>query len=157
MLIVKDVACPNSDCERFGKLGGDNLILRRRYGSDRIRFLHCRACKTEFSERQGTPLFDLRMPKAKVVEIVKHLAEGVGVRKTARLTVSGRETVGRILRAVGRHAKEIHDLLVRDLKVSEVQMDEMWSFVGKKRHASDRRGAAVRRAWERLGSYRRGR
>jgi hypothetical protein len=63
-----------------------NVILRRTYGSDAIRFLNCRACKAQFSARRGTPFFDLRLPKAKLIDVVKHLAERVGLRKTARLT-----------------------------------------------------------------------
>lgn len=97
--------------------------------------LGCRACKARFSERRGTPLFDLRIPRAKIIDVVKHLAEGVGVRKTARLTGVSRDTVGRIVKLVGNHAKAIHDELVQGLDVPEVQMDEMWSFVGKKRRS----------------------
>jgi len=154
---VPDVACDNSTYPQYGVLGGGNVTLRRRYGPERNRFLRCIACKAQFSERRSTPLFNFKLPKEKVVDVVKPLAEGIGVRKTARLTGVGRETVGRILKAVGKHAKEIHDQLVKDLQVREAQMDEMWAFVGKKRQASDRRGMAVRRAWECVGSVRRGR
>lgn len=131
--IVKDRACPNRKCPHFGVKGGDNVYVRRRYGPDEIRFLNCRECEAQFSERRGTPLFQLRLPKAKIIDVVKHLAEGTGVRATHRLTGASRYAVGHILKLVGKHARAIHDDLVRDLKVPEVQMDEMWSFVGKKR------------------------
>ncbi|MBF0136991.1 MAG: helix-turn-helix domain-containing protein [Magnetococcales bacterium] len=57
--------------------------------------------------------------------VVSHLAEGTGVRKTAQLTGVSRDTVGRILKRVGDHAKGVHDLLVGDLTVPEVQMDDV--------------------------------
>lgn len=146
MIVVQNVACTNPTCPDQGVKGRGNVILRRTYGPDAIRFLNCRTCKTQFSERRGTPLFDLRLPKAKIIDVVKHLAEGVGVRRTARLTGVSRDSVGRIVRLVGKHAKSIHDELVNDLNIHEVQMDEMWSFVGKKRQASHGRGAGLRRA-----------
>ena len=81
-----------------------------------------------------TPLlFGLRVRHKKIISVVSHLAEGTGIRKTSRLTGVSRDAVGRIVTRVGRHAKKVHDHLVRDLTVPEVQMDEMWSFVEKKR------------------------
>jgi transposase-like protein len=154
---VPDLACDNRKCAQYGMKGAGNVTLRRRYGAEGIRFVRCLTCKQEFSERRNTPLFGLKLPREKVIDVVRHLAEGVPGRRTHRLTGVGRETVNRIVKAVGKHAKEIHDQLVQGLDVAEAQMDEMWSFVGKKRQASDRRGEAIRRAWEHVGSHRRGR
>jgi hypothetical protein len=154
VVIVSDVVCTTVGCAHRGVKGAGNVALRRTYGPDNIRFLWCRTCKAQFSERRGTPLFDLRLPRAKIIDVVKHLAEGVGVRKTARLTGVSRDSVGRIVRLVGDHAKAVHEELVRDLSVPEVQMDEMWSFVGKKRQASHRRRAGVRGAGKHLGQRR---
>ena len=157
MEVVKDVACPNPKCPKFGTRGGESVILRRRYGPDEIRFLRCRACHKEFSERQGTPLFDLRIPRAKIVDVVRHLGEGTGVRATHRLTGVSRVGIDHILQRVGKHAKALHAELVRDLKVPEVQMDEMWSLVGKKRQASHGTGEGRARARKPVGSHGRGR
>lgn len=154
---VSDVACDNPKCPHYGIKGAGNVTVRRRYGAEGIRFLRCLTCKQEFSERRKTPLYNLKLPKQKIIDVVRHLAEGVPARRTARLTEVGRETVNRIVKAVGKHAKEIHDQLVRDFEVTEVQMDEMWAFVGKKRQTSDRRREAIWRAWECVGSHRRGR
>lgn len=153
-VVVSDIACTALKCPQRGVTGAGNVIVRRTYGPDSIRFLNCRACKAQFSERRGTPLFDLRLPKAKIVDVVKHLAEGIGVRKTARLTGVSRDSVGRIVKIVGKHAKAIHDELVQNLDVPEVQMDEMWSFVGKKRQASQRRGKGLGGAGKQVGSRR---
>jgi transposase-like protein len=130
--IAVDVVCVNPKCDDYGVVDRGNVIVRRRYGADSIRFLRCRQCRTEFSERHSTPLFGLRVRHEKIVSVVSHLAEGTGIRKTSRLTGVSRDAVGRIVTRVGRHAKKVHDLLVRDLTVPEVQMDEMWSFVEKK-------------------------
>jgi transposase-like protein len=136
MEIVVDVPCSNPDCPQVGIKGGGNVFVRRRYGPEHIRFLRCTACKREFSERQGTAFWNLKLPKATIIQVTKHLAEGTGVRKTHRLTGVGRQTVGRVLRAVGGHAKAIHDQLVQGVSVVEVQFDEMWSFVKKRTKTS---------------------
>lgn len=150
--IAYDVVCVNPKCACHGVKDQENVIVRRRYGSDGIRFLRCRKCGEEFSERRGTPLFDLRIRMDRIISVVSHLAEGTGVRKTSRLTGVSRDTVGRILKRVGGHAKEVHDLLVRDLTVPEVQMDEMWSFVEKKRQEMHRGGEERRGGRKHLGS-----
>jgi LacI family transcriptional regulator len=74
--------------------------------------LRCRACKTRFSERKGTPLFDSRLPPEKVESVLEHIAEGCGVRQTSRLCKVSRGTVGRLSRAAGTHARDLHDELV---------------------------------------------
>ena len=74
--------------------------------------LRCSACKDRFSERKGTPLFDSRLPPGKVESVLEHIAEGCGVRQTGRLCKVNRGTVGRLSRAAGEHARDLHDELV---------------------------------------------
>lgn len=143
MQLAEDLVCLNPACPDVGVKGKQNIYVRRiRNG---IRYVHCRTCRDEFSERKGTPLFDLRVPQAKAVDAVQHLAEGVGIRATARLTGVSRDTVQRLVKRVGAHAKATHDGQVQGLDVPEAQMDEMWSFVGKKRQAAQRGRARRRR------------
>lgn len=142
MQLAEDVVCVNPACRDVGVKGKQNVYVRRNRNG--IRYVRCRTCRDEFSERKGTPLFDLKIPQAKAIDTVKHLAEGVGVRATARLTGVSRDTVGRILKRVGVHAKATHDEQVQGLDVPEAQMDEMWSFVGKKRQATQRGRARQR-------------
>lgn len=143
MQLAEDVACVNPACRDVGIKGKQNVYVRRTRNS--VRYVRCRTCRKEFSERKGTPLFALRIPQTKAIDTVKHLAEGVGVRATARLIGVSRDTVGRILKRVGTHAKATHDEQVQALDVPEAQMDEMWSFVGKKRQAAQRSRARGRR------------
>jgi transposase-like protein len=74
--------------------------------------LRCRTCRTRFSERKGTPLFDTRLPEAKVISILAHLVEGCGVRKTSRLVEVNKDTVVRYSLRAGEHARQLHDELV---------------------------------------------
>ena len=105
--------CQNAACATSGKRGGGNLTVCMRYGTDkRLRLLYCRTCHARFSERKGTPLFQARLPEAKVESVLAHIGEGCGVRKTGRLVGVNRETVARYSVLAGTHAQALHDELV---------------------------------------------
>jgi transposase-like protein len=105
--------CLNCDCPEYGKRGAGNLTVTRRYGPDKARrMLRGRTCQRRFSERKGTPRFDSRLPPGKAEAVLEHLAEGCGVRQTGRLCKVNRNTVGRLSRRAGGHARDLHDAFV---------------------------------------------
>jgi LacI family transcriptional regulator len=104
--------CLNEQCPDYGKRDHGNLTVPMRYGGHGRRLLRCRTCKARFSERKGTPLFDSRLPPDKVVALLQHVAEGVGVRKTSRLVGVSKDTVIRYSVQAGCHAQQLHDELV---------------------------------------------
>src|SRR4029077_1613714 len=80
------LACPNPDCSAYGQRGLDNLRPHGWSTADkRIRCLRCTTCGQHFSARANTPLFGLRTHEDKLAVIAEHLADGTGVRATARL------------------------------------------------------------------------
>lgn len=103
--------CLNPSCERHGQRGQGTIAVRARYGKQR-RLLYCKACKQRFSERKGTPLFGCRLDDGKARSLLAHLHEGCGVRQTERLLGVHRDTVMRLGRKAGEHAKAAHDELV---------------------------------------------
>ena len=128
------LACPNPDCPAYGQRGAGNLRPHGWSGKGhRIRCLHCANCGRDFSERANTPLFDLRTAEGTLVAIASNLAEGAGCRATARLVGVSLNTVLRFTHRFGRHAELFHDLTVRGVRPRQIQPDEAWSFVGKKR------------------------
>ena len=104
--------CLNPACPDYGRRGHGNLTACARYGTHRRRLLYCTTCKARFSERKGTPLFDTRLPPDKALAVLAHLAEGVGVRQTARLVGVSKDTVVRFAVKAGGHAQQLHDELV---------------------------------------------
>jgi transposase-like protein len=104
--------CQNQACPDYSKRKHGNLTVCMRYGPRRRRLLYCKTCKARFSERKGTPLFDTRLPEGKVVAVLQHIAEGVGVRKTGRLVGVSKDTVVRYCLRAGQHAQQLHDELV---------------------------------------------
>jgi transposase-like protein len=132
--------CQNTDCPDHGKRGHGNLTVTSRYGPSKARrMLRCSTCKARFSERKGTPLFDARLPPEKVTTVLAHVAEGIGTRKTARLTKVHPDTVTRYTRLAGDHAAELHDELVafspddgrgptrREVVVRRQEAEELWT------------------------------
>ena len=104
--------CHNPDCPDYGQRGRGNLTAPMRYGPQQRRLLRCKTCKARFSGRKGTPLFGAQLPEEKVVAVLSHIAEGVGVRKTGRLVGVNKNTVVRYCLLAGEHAQQLHDELV---------------------------------------------
>jgi hypothetical protein len=104
--------CQNPDCDLHGRRGEDNLLVIDHFGKSSHRLLSCRVCKDRFSEFKGTPFFNSKLPHDKVLAVLEHLAEGCGVRPTARLVGVNKDTVTRLALRAGPHAKDTHDELV---------------------------------------------
>ena len=83
---MESLACVNERCQLYGQSGQNNLIIRKEYGVDQIRYLRCRQCQQEFSERKKTALWNSKIPEAKAVTVAEHLAEGHSVNSIVRLT-----------------------------------------------------------------------
>ena len=105
--------CQNPDCPASGQRDAGNLSVCARYGKHHhIRLLSCKACKYRFSERRGTPLFHTHLPEEKARSVLHHLGEGCGVRQTGRLLDVHRNSVSRLAKLAGKHARDAHDELV---------------------------------------------
>lgn len=84
------------------------------------------------SFRYDTALHRTHLSDETFERVAKSLAECVGVASTARILDVNKKTVLRVLVKAAEHATSISKALLVDLSVSECQLDEMWSFVGKK-------------------------
>jgi hypothetical protein len=72
------------------------------------------------------------LPFDKQTAIVAALVEGVSIRATERLTGTHRDTIMRLGARVGEGCAMLHDQMMRNLNVARVELDEAWSYVGKK-------------------------
>jgi IS1 family transposase len=66
------------------------------------------------------------------IEVIAALTEGMGIRATARITGVNRKTVGKLALDIGKGACELHDRIMVGIRVNRLELDEAWSFVGKK-------------------------
>lgn len=129
---LASLACVNPNCDQYGQKGGDNVTIRKVYGRDQIRYLRCRCCQEEFSERKNTALWNSKIPERKAVSVAEHLADGCGIKSTARLVKVDPSTVRRLNRKVGTHGQQYHEQEVKDVMVTELQADERHGFAGSK-------------------------
>ena len=84
------------------------------------------------SKRQRAALQCTHLSDTSFATIAKSLAEGVGIRTTARIQNVNKKTVLRVLAKASEQALKVRRSLLSNLKVTECQLDEMWSFIGKK-------------------------
>ena len=68
----------------------------------------------------------------KKILVLNSLVEGNSIRSTVRLTGVNKKTVMRLLVAAGEQAKEILDTQLVGIQSRFVQVDEIWTYVGKK-------------------------
>src|SRR5215213_7214404 len=72
------------------------------------------------------------IPSYKQAEIASVLVEGCSIRAVERLTGVHRDTIMRLGVAAGGGCHALNDRLMRGLNVGCVELDEIWSYVGKK-------------------------
>src|SRR5580704_19673961 len=73
-----------------------------------------------------------RLSLARRTQIVNCLVEGNSIRSTERMTDTHRDTVMRLGVEVGTGCARLMDERMRELPCKRIQVDEIWSYVGKK-------------------------
>ncbi len=73
-----------------------------------------------------------KLPIYKQISILSALVEGNSLRSISRMTNIHRTTITRLLISAGKRAIEIHNEYMKNLKCNFIQVDEIWTFVGKK-------------------------
>jgi IS1 family transposase len=68
----------------------------------------------------------------KKVLAISMLAEGTSIRAIERVTGVHRDTIMRLGVRIGEACSTIHDLKMRGLKCRQIEIDEIWGFIGKK-------------------------
>ena len=126
--------CPNNQCKDYGLRGQGNIAIRGKYGKDKSRdLLYCRTCGKRFAATRANALFGMHLPAETIQQIIHHAAEGVGVRATARLLGLDKDTVNRVILRAGEHCARVLSGLLTSLQLTEAQLDELWTFVKKRK------------------------
>lgn len=133
-----DIACPNEGCRDYGKTGFGNIVGNGTYQtkSGAVRKYICRTCSKNFCDRSNTVFYDLRTKDEKVIIGLKLVIKGMSLRGIADVLDVKLDTVRGWLQRAAGHSEEINKVLMKDLKISKVELDELWTFVQKKRFRS---------------------
>jgi transposase-like protein len=129
-----EVACPNEECEQYGCTGQGNIVGNGTYEtkSGRVRKYICRTCGKVFCDRSNTMFYDLRTSEDKVVLALKLILKGMSQRSIAEVLEVCPKSVSTWLSRASDQSEAIMETKMKDLDVSRVEMDELWTFVGKK-------------------------
>ena len=124
------VVCQNPRCRYYQKEKGKDIIKSGKYRTGHQRY-YCKHCKTYFMETKGTPLYRKQLSEKEITNICKHLVEKNGIRSIERITGHHRDTIGRLLEDMAEHAKQMNNFLIKNLGLTPIECDELWSFVKK--------------------------
>lgn len=77
----------------------------------------------------------------KKVAAISMLCEGASIRAVERITGIQKKTIGRLALRVGQACKRIMDEKMRGLTCKQIEVDEIWGFIGTKRNNAKKAGA----------------
>jgi len=133
MLPINQYACINQECRHYSLRGHGNIVKAGTYGKHKRQMLQCRTCKKRFAETHNSAFFGSKYPPATIQMIIRCVAEGNSVRTTATILNLDKDTVNRVIIRAGKHCQRVLSNLIHSLQLEECQMDELWSFIQKKR------------------------
>jgi len=122
--------CQQADCRDYGKVDAGNIRVYS-YGERR---LYCRTCQHTFSADQGTFFETVRSERSAVLEVLALLGERNSLRAIERLTHHPHKASLHWLDLAGQHVAAVSAHLIRDLQLTQAQIDELWTFVKKSRN-----------------------
>lgn len=150
--------CPNEACRDYGQRGLGNLTRQFAYGVNKDRhILYCKTCKNRFAETRCTAFFGSKFTSEQIGAILRTTAEGTGVRATGRVLGLDKDAVNRVILKAGEHCAKVLENLLVQLDMTEIQLDELWTFLSKKtipemRAKIAERSGSGRRSTQRHGS-----
>ena len=133
MLDIKNYFCINEKCSHYGLKDQGNIVKCGTYGKSHRQMLQCNVCKHKFSETRNTAFFGTKYSDETIKRIILCVAEGNGVRNTARILGLSKDAVNRIIKIAGEHCDNVLSNLLQSLSLEQCQMDELWSFISKKK------------------------
>lgn len=110
--------------------------LVRRYGPHYTPLYECLRCSQQFSGRYDSVFSGFHTDEQTIYRVLKALSEGIGIRAAARIFDLDKKTVVLILERAAEHCKRVSEQLIKNYRMDECQLDELWSFVKKRKHVS---------------------
>src|SRR2546430_3757846 len=137
--------CPNPDCAYRGWVGWGNLRANGHPNGGPWRQLLCVVCRRYFLETLGTLLHGKRASVELIVRVVACLAEGLGIRGTARVFEIDPNTVLGWLVEAAEQLKAFSAYFLRELPLKQVQLDELYAVRSAVREGAISEAEAIER------------
>jgi transposase-like protein len=106
----------------------------QRFGTHRngLRRFRCPQCHKTYTEAHKPALEGSYVPQDRIVQVLQLLVEGNSLHSTQRITGLDLNTIMKILVKAGEKCEKLMGRLIVNVPVKDVQVDEIWGFVGKK-------------------------
>jgi len=137
--------CPDQDCSYYGWVGRGNIRSNGHPGGKPWRQLQCISCHGYFQQTYGTPLHGKRVSPEILVWAVGALAEGLGIRAVARVFEVDPNTVLAWLIEVADHATAFSRYFLYDVRVTQVQLDELFALLSAVKDGAVSAAEAIKR------------
>jgi IS1 family transposase len=121
--------CPNPDCAYRGWVAWGNLRANGHPNGGPWRQLLCVACRSYFLETLGTLFHGKRASVELIVRVIACLAEGLGIRGTARVFEVDPNTVLQWLVEAAEQLRAFSRHVLHDVRVRQVQLDEVFALL----------------------------
>src|SRR5437763_6429051 len=123
--------CLNEACKDYKKFMPDNVI---KYGQTEkgVQRYRCKTCKKTYTETKGTMFYRCRHSEEEIVECMQMVGDRNSLAAIHRIKGIKEETVCNWLEKAASHIEQFEEGIVRKQKLSRVQTDALWTYVGHK-------------------------
>jgi IS1 family transposase len=121
--------CPHAHCTYHGWLGLNNLRANGHPSGSPWRQFQCTSCAGYFLETHGTIFLGKRVTEELMVHVVACLAEGLGIRATARVFEVDPNTILQWLVEAAEQLRAFSASFLCDVHVKQLQLDELYAVL----------------------------
>ena len=125
----KEQFCLNKECVDYGKKDAGNIRIKSRKNKQ----VYCKSCKSSWVITKGTMFYNLKKPVSLVLEVLLLLSEGMGVNAIFRVKGVKSETISSWIIKASEHVEAFSSYLKQNMRLTQCQIDEFWSFIYKKK------------------------
>jgi IS1 family transposase len=137
--------CPAPQCAYRGWLGRGNIRANGPPSGQPWRQLQCVSCQGYFYETHGTLFHGTRSAPELIVRVIACLAEGLGIRGTARVFEVDPNTVLQWLVEAAAQLQAFSRYVLHDVRVTQVQLDELFALLSAVKAGEVSEAAAIER------------
>ena len=137
--------CPAPSCAYRGWLGRGNIRANGHPGGQAWRQLQCVSCHGYFDETHGTLFHGKRASQELIVRVIACLAEGLGLRGTARVFEIDPNTVLQWLVEATEQLNAFSAYFLNELQITQVQLDELYAVLSAVRDGEVSEAEAIER------------
>ena len=121
--------CPDDGWDERGWLGLGHLRANGHPSGGPWRQFHCTSCDGYFPEHHGTIFHGKQAAVELIVRVLACLAEGLGIRATARVFEVDANTVLHWLIEAAEHLRAFSRYFLCDVHVEQLQLDELYAVL----------------------------